>query len=186
MTQCAPTALCYVWHNEHQQHFFTYGTIYTNRTLLHVAQYTPTAICYVWHSVHQHHFVTYGTMNTNSILLRVTQYASTARCYIWHNVHQHHFVTYGTIYTNNTLLRMTQCTWKALFTYGTLHTSAQEINFDLGRSCRRIGAKINSWLHVADVLHLAALLVGLQSFLVRTSWIHYARYKYLLCSWIWI
>ena len=47
MAQCTPTALCYIWHNIHQQHFVTYGTIYTNITLLHMTQYTPTTLCYI-------------------------------------------------------------------------------------------------------------------------------------------
>jgi len=152
MAQCTPTALCYVWHNVHQQHFVTYGTMYTNNTLLRMTQCTPTELCYVRYNVHQHHFVMYGTMYTSSTFLRMAQWTPTALCYIWHNEHQQHFVTYGIMYT-----------------------SAQEINVDLERFCCRMEAKINSWPHVTDVLHLTALLFGLQPFLVRASWIHYAR-----------
>ena len=153
MTQCTPTALCYIWHNVHKQHSVTYGTMYTNSILLRMAQCIPVALCYEWHNLHQQYFVTYGTMYTSSTLLRTAECTPTTLCYEWHNVHQKHFVTCGTMYT-----------------------SAQEVNFDLESSCRRMEAKVNSQrLHVTDVLHLTALLVGLQSFLVRASWIHYAK-----------
>ena len=163
LLRVTPTAVCYVWHNVHQQYFVTYGTMYTNSPLLRFKQWIPTALCYIWHNAHQQRFVAYDTMNTNSTLLRVIQWTPTALRYIRHNVHQQRFVTYGTMYT-----------------------SAQEINFDLGSSCRSMKSKVICWLHVTDVLHLAALLVGLQTFLLRASSIHYTRQKYLLCSWIWI
>ena len=110
MTKGTPKAFCYVWHKIQQQHFVTYGTMYTNRVLLRMTQNTPTALCYIRHNVHQQHLVTYGTMFTNSTLLCMAQRTPTSPCYIWHNVHQQHFVMYGTMYTNSTLLRTTQWT----------------------------------------------------------------------------